>query len=181
MNDVAGSINAHCADRLREAADLLEAQRANPFRVSAYRKAATTVLDLPEDVAGIAARDGLPGLEALPNVGRGIAASGQTSRSGRSTSARRERSRSVLSRFVVSFASQMAGWGILGCTRAIFSAVPPGSDFASRCQPNSVVASTTAPGSASSLNAGRHRCVERAINSAPTRATDAQATIKDTP
>jgi len=74
MNDVAGSINAHCADRLREAADLLEAQRANPFRVSAYRKAATTVLDLPEDVAGIAARDGLPGLEALPNIGRGIAA-----------------------------------------------------------------------------------------------------------
>jgi DNA polymerase/3'-5' exonuclease PolX len=41
MNDKAGSINARCADRLREAADLLEAQGANPFRVSAYRKAAT--------------------------------------------------------------------------------------------------------------------------------------------
>ena len=74
MNDVARSINAQCADRLREAADLLEAQRANPFRVSAYRKAAATVLGLPEDVAGIAARDGLPGLEALPSIGRGIAA-----------------------------------------------------------------------------------------------------------
>ncbi len=74
MNDVARSFNAQCADRLREAADLLEAQRANPFRVSAYRKAAGTVLNLPEDVAVIAARDGLPGLEALPGIGRGIAA-----------------------------------------------------------------------------------------------------------
>jgi len=74
MNDVARSFNAQCADRLREAADLLEAQRANPFRVSAYRKAAATVLDLPDDIAAIAARDGLPGLEALPSIGRGIAA-----------------------------------------------------------------------------------------------------------
>ena len=45
MNDVAESLNARCADRLREAADLLQSQGANPFRVSAYRKAATTVLD----------------------------------------------------------------------------------------------------------------------------------------
>ena len=74
MNDIAGSINARCADRLREAADLLEAQGANPFRVSAYRKAATTVLELPEDLAARVDRDGLPGLEALPNIGRGIAA-----------------------------------------------------------------------------------------------------------
>ena len=74
MNDMAGSINARCADRLREAADLLEAQGANPFRVSAYRKAANTVLDLPEDLAARVDRDGLPGLESLPNIGRGIAA-----------------------------------------------------------------------------------------------------------
>jgi DNA polymerase (family X) len=74
MNDKAGSINARCADRLREAADLLEAQGANPFRVSAYRKAATTVLELPEDLAARVDREGLPGLEALPNIGRGIAA-----------------------------------------------------------------------------------------------------------
>lgn len=74
MDDAAGSTNARCADRLREAADLLEAQRANPFRVSAYRKAAATVLDLPEDLTVIIDRDGLPGLEALPGVGRGIAA-----------------------------------------------------------------------------------------------------------
>lgn len=74
MNDTRRSSNAQCADRLREAAELLEAQRANPFRVAAYRKAAATVLGLPEDVAAIAARDGLPGLEALPSIGRGIAA-----------------------------------------------------------------------------------------------------------
>ena len=73
MTDDAGSLNARCADRLREAADLLQAQGANPFRVSAYRKAAATVLDLQEDLAAIVGREGLPGLEALPSVGRGIA------------------------------------------------------------------------------------------------------------
>lgn len=61
-------------DRLREAADLLEAQGANPFRVSAYRKAADTVRDLGENVAKIVERDGAAGLEQLPHIGRGIAA-----------------------------------------------------------------------------------------------------------
>lgn len=68
MND-----NARCADRLREAADLLEAQGANPFRISAYRRAADTVLGLKEDVATLIEREGMEGLEALPGVGRGIA------------------------------------------------------------------------------------------------------------
>lgn len=68
-----GSLNARCADRLREAADLLQAQGANPFRVAAYRKAAATVLEQPEDLMSIVERAGLPGLEALPNIGRGIA------------------------------------------------------------------------------------------------------------
>jgi Holliday junction resolvasome RuvABC DNA-binding subunit len=71
--DEAVSINARCADRLREAADLLEAQGANPFRVSAYRKAAATVVDLPEDLASLVDREGVNGLEAQPNIGRGIA------------------------------------------------------------------------------------------------------------
>lgn len=61
-------------DRLREAADLLEAQGANPFRVSAYRHAADTVRDLDEDVATIIEREGAAGLEKLPHIGRGIAA-----------------------------------------------------------------------------------------------------------
>lgn len=65
--------NAMYSDRLREAADLLEAQRANPFRVSAYRRAADTVRDLPEDVGAIIERSGSEGLDELPGVGRGIA------------------------------------------------------------------------------------------------------------
>ena len=65
--------NAFHADRLREAADLLEAQGANPFRVSAYRRAADTVRELPEDVAALVEREGAAGLEALPGIGRGIA------------------------------------------------------------------------------------------------------------
>ena len=36
------------ADRLREAADLLHAQGANPYRVAAYRKAADTIGRLPD-------------------------------------------------------------------------------------------------------------------------------------
>jgi putative hydrolase len=68
-----GSCNSLCAERLRETASLLEAQGANPFRVSAYRRAANTVRDLPEDLASLIDREGMPGLEALPGIGHGIA------------------------------------------------------------------------------------------------------------
>ncbi len=67
--------NGRCADRLREAADLLEAQGANPFRIAAYRRAADTVLDLDEDLGDLVTREGRAGLERLPNIGRGIASS----------------------------------------------------------------------------------------------------------
>jgi hypothetical protein len=70
---VTGPFNSQCADRLREAADLLDVQGANPFRVGAYRRAAETVRDLPEDLARLIDREGLEGLEALPGIGRGIA------------------------------------------------------------------------------------------------------------
>jgi putative hydrolase len=73
MPDAPGSTNARCADRLREVADLLEAQGANPFRVTAYRRAADTVLHLDEDIGSLVEREGLPGLDALPGIGRGIA------------------------------------------------------------------------------------------------------------
>jgi putative hydrolase len=66
--------NQRVADRLREAADLLQQQAANPFRVSAYRHGADTVAALKENVRDIFERDGLEGLVALPHVGRGIAA-----------------------------------------------------------------------------------------------------------
>lgn len=76
--------NQRCAERLREAADLLEAQGANPFRVSAYRRAADTVRDLDDDLAKIIEREGQAGLEALPGIGRGIASAlAEMVRSGR--------------------------------------------------------------------------------------------------
>jgi hypothetical protein len=68
-----GLCNALCAERLREAASLLEAQGANPFRISAYRRAADTLRDLPEDLTSLIDRQGMPGLEALPGIGHGIA------------------------------------------------------------------------------------------------------------
>jgi DNA polymerase (family 10) len=68
-----GPFNAACADRLREAAALLEGQAANPFRVSAYRHAADTLAEMKGDVGPIIERDGAEGLETLPHIGRGIA------------------------------------------------------------------------------------------------------------
>lgn len=65
--------NQMIAERLREAADLLQHQDANPFRVGAYRRAADTVGSLGRDVAEILDREGLDGLTALPGVGRSIA------------------------------------------------------------------------------------------------------------
>jgi hypothetical protein len=68
------SANARVAAMLGEAADLLDQQRANPFRARAYRVAARTVAELPEDVRTLVARDGMDGLMALPGVGPAIAA-----------------------------------------------------------------------------------------------------------
>ena len=67
------SENEQIADWLRQAADLLAAQGANPFRVSAYRHAADTVARWPESVAAIHAREGRKGLDALPGIGEGLA------------------------------------------------------------------------------------------------------------
>lgn len=66
--------NQTIGDRLREAADLLEQQRANPFRVRAYREAAVTVAGLGTGLADIYEREGIEGLEALPGIGPRIAA-----------------------------------------------------------------------------------------------------------
>ena len=66
--------NQLIGDRLGEAADLLEQQGANPFRVRAYREAARTVGRLPEGLDEIYERAGVEGLEALPGIGPRIAA-----------------------------------------------------------------------------------------------------------
>lgn len=77
MNDTrapAPGENSQIADLLRETAQLLEAQGANPFRVSAYRNAAMEIARLPESVRAIFDDKGVAGLEALPHIGSGIAA-----------------------------------------------------------------------------------------------------------
>jgi hypothetical protein len=61
------------ADRLEEAATLLEAQGADRFRVRAFRDGAAAVRALPEPPESILARDGLKGLIRLPKIGAGIA------------------------------------------------------------------------------------------------------------
>lgn len=71
---VAADDNRRLAARLREYADLLEAQAANPFRVRAYRKAAVTVEGLRVAVSDVLAQGGRQALDDLPGVGPRIAA-----------------------------------------------------------------------------------------------------------
>ena len=66
--------NEQIADRLREAASLLEAQGANPYRAGAYRKAADTITRLTQPVRETFDAEGVAGLDALPHIGKGIAA-----------------------------------------------------------------------------------------------------------
>lgn len=68
-----GPTNQKIADTLDQIADLLEAKDANPFRVQAYRKAATTVHRADQSIAEIARHEGDQALEDLPNIGSGIA------------------------------------------------------------------------------------------------------------
>lgn len=62
--------NRHVATLFRSIADCLAAQQANPYRVSAYRKAADAVDALWEDIADLAARQALTD---IPGIGRGLA------------------------------------------------------------------------------------------------------------
>lgn len=65
--------NEAIAAKLREMADLLEQQQANPFRVGAYRRAARTVSGHAKSVRDVAFEQGPAGLDDLPGIGRGIA------------------------------------------------------------------------------------------------------------
>jgi DNA polymerase (family 10) len=65
--------NSQIARRLDELANLLEAQRANPFRVNAYRRGALVISGLPEPVSEMYQREGVEGLEQLPHVGHTLA------------------------------------------------------------------------------------------------------------
>ena len=59
---------------LRQAAEILQAQGANPYRVGAYRKAADTVEAYPGDLRALVAARGCAGLAELPSIGTGLAA-----------------------------------------------------------------------------------------------------------
>jgi len=59
--------------KLAQAADLLEQQGANPFRISAYRRASETVSRLGQDIGELAGTGGDAALIELPNIGKGIA------------------------------------------------------------------------------------------------------------
>jgi hypothetical protein len=69
------ALNHEIATKLREIAQLLRAQQANPFRVNAYLHAADTLDNLLRNVAEILQAKGIKGLAALPSIGEGIARS----------------------------------------------------------------------------------------------------------
>jgi len=65
--------NDDIASVLERAADLLEAQDAESFRLRAYRAAADTVRHEPRSVAEIADKEGIRGLAELPAIGKSLA------------------------------------------------------------------------------------------------------------
>ena len=65
--------NHWIAARLRDVADLLEQQGANPFRTGAYRRAADTLDTMQRNARDILARQGVEGLIELPHIGKSIA------------------------------------------------------------------------------------------------------------
>jgi DNA polymerase (family 10) len=62
--------NQQVATIFRSMAERLAAQRANPYRVRAYRKAADTIEALEEDIADVASRQAL---EDIDGVGKDLA------------------------------------------------------------------------------------------------------------
>lgn len=70
----APEVNRRIAERLRELAELLAEQHANPFRVGAYRRAAATLDATERDLGTLFAERGIDGLMELPGVGESIAA-----------------------------------------------------------------------------------------------------------
>lgn len=65
--------NVEVARTVERLADLLEAQKASPFRVQAWRGAVQKIRAAKEPLALVALHEGLPGLQTELNVGPGIA------------------------------------------------------------------------------------------------------------
>lgn len=76
--------NRKAASMMRDCAELLRQQDANPFRVNAYIRAAQTLDALSADARDILRDRGVDGLVALPAIGRGLAAAiAEIARTGR--------------------------------------------------------------------------------------------------
>ncbi|MHC5010087.1 MAG: helix-hairpin-helix domain-containing protein [Planctomycetota bacterium] len=69
-----GPDNGEIADLLERIADLLEAQDANPYRVRAYRNAASALRGTLPPVVDVLGAEGRRGLVALPAIGKSISA-----------------------------------------------------------------------------------------------------------
>ena len=67
------AFNHEVATKLREIAQLLRVQQANPFRINAYLHAADTLDNLGRNVAELMQAKGIKGLVVLPGIGEGIA------------------------------------------------------------------------------------------------------------
>jgi len=65
--------NRRVAERLLEAARLLESRAASPYRVNAFRVAARGVLAHPRSLQALFEEGGARALDAIPGVGLGIA------------------------------------------------------------------------------------------------------------
>ncbi|HKT34958.1 MAG TPA: histidinol-phosphatase [Nitrospira sp.] len=59
--------NQQLARLFRSIAELLAAQRANPYRIRAYRRGADALLALEEDVADVAQRNALEDIDGIGN------------------------------------------------------------------------------------------------------------------
>ena len=64
--------NRTIANRLTDLAHELEGQRANLYRIRAYRRAAHVVLGLDRPVEEIVAQTGRQGLKRLPGIGASL-------------------------------------------------------------------------------------------------------------
>ncbi len=70
----ARSLNIEAAAIFRDCAEILRQQKANPFRINAYVRAARTLESLEFDVRDCLEHEGVDGLVRLPSIGKGLAA-----------------------------------------------------------------------------------------------------------
>jgi len=78
------AFNRKAAELLRDCAELLRQQDANPYRVNAYLRAAETLESITVDARDILREEGTGGLEKLPAIGQGLSAAiDEISRTGR--------------------------------------------------------------------------------------------------